>query len=101
MSEPFPISLNDLELPGDVMIAGFFEAEIATDEDGSFFDLKSLTSDGKAVASTDWRWGMMVEWIAVQSLRKFSALHDAMIAADSPDARAASYADHVRSQRVA
>lgn len=101
MPTTFPLSLNDLELPGDITVAGFFEASVATDEDGSFFDLQSLTSDGKTVKPGDWRWVMVVEWIALQSLRKFSPLHDAMISADSPDERAAAYADHVRSLRAA
>ena len=43
---------------------------------------------------------MAQEWIAIQALRKFSQLHEAMIEATSPDARAAAYADFTRARRL-
>jgi hypothetical protein len=97
----FPLEIETLELGDETTVTGFFAARVATDDDGSFFDLKELTNDGKSVREGDWRWAAMVEWIALQSLRKFSQLHEAMIEATGPDARAAAYADHMRSQRAA
>lgn len=97
----FPLEVETLEFPDDTTVTGFFAADVGTDEDGTFFDLQSLTADGKTVKPGEWRWGAMVEWLALQQLRKFSSVHDAMISASSPDERAAAYADHLRSQRAA
>lgn len=97
----FPIEIETLELGEETILTGFFAAQVATDADGTFFDLKEMTSDGKTVRAGDWRWAAMVEWIALQSLRKFSPLHDAMIQATAPDERAAAYVDHLRSLRAA
>ena len=92
----FPLSIETLELGHDDRAEGFYLLQVATDEDGTFFDLAEMTSDSRAIQATDWRWGMAQEWIAIQALRKFSPLHEAMIKATSPDERARSYADHRR-----
>jgi len=97
----FPLEVETLEFPDDTIVTGFFSARIATDEDGTFFDLKEMTADGKTVKAGEWRWQALVDWIGLQALRKFSLLHEAMIAADSPDERAAAYSDHLRSMRAA
>jgi hypothetical protein len=101
MTATFPLEVETLECANETTVAGFFCADVATDDDGTFFDLKSLTADGKTVKPGEWRWGAMAEWLSLQQLRKFSPVHDAMISASGPDERAAAYADHVRSQRAA
>ncbi|KFC65271.1 hypothetical protein FG93_04812 [Bosea sp. LC85] len=100
MARSFPVSIETLELGHDDRSEGFYDLVIATDTDGSFFDLQAMTSDGRTVRSQDWRWGMAQEWIAIQAMRKFSQLHEAMIEATSPDARAAAYADFTRARRL-
>ncbi|MGO4737364.1 hypothetical protein AB4099_12525 [Bosea sp. 2KB_26] len=100
MARSFPISIETLELGHDDRSEGFYELVIGTDADATFFDLQAMTSDGKTVRSGEWRWGMAQEWIAIQALRKFSQLHEAMIEATSPDARAAAYADFSRARRL-
>lgn len=94
----FPLEIETLELGHEDRAEGFYRMVVATDEDGTFFDLAELTSDGRQVQATDWRWAMAQEWIAIQALHKFSQLHEAMIKATSPDERALAYADYRRQQ---
>lgn len=97
----FPLVIETLEFPDGTIVNGDFRADVVTDSEGTFFGLESLTVDGKTVRDGEWRWGCMAAWIALNAARKFSPLHDAWIASRSPDARAAAYADHLRSQRAA
>ncbi len=97
----FPLEIETLEFPDDTTVNGLFVADVVTDSEGTFFGLESLTVDGKTIYEGEWRWGCMLAWIALNAVRKFSPLHEALIASRSPDARAAAYADHVRSQRAA